>query len=61
MEGLRMGQAPDDRQSGALMEGFEWSRFNAAEGVRLVVKSDSHSKYEVVWSSPVRIETVARA
>jgi len=56
-----MGQAPDDRQSGALMEGFEWSRFNAAEGVRLVVKSDSHSKYEVVWSSPVRIETVARA
>jgi len=44
MEGLRMGQAPEDRQSGALMEGFEWSRLSAAEGFRLVVvKSDSHS------------------
>lgn len=38
-----MGQAPADRQSGALLEGFEWSRFSSTDGLRLVVKSDSHS------------------
>jgi hypothetical protein len=32
MEGLRMGHDPEDRQSGALLEGFEWSRFSPIEG-----------------------------
>jgi len=31
MEGLRMGQAPEDRQSGALLVGFEWSTFSSVE------------------------------
>jgi hypothetical protein len=31
MEGLRMGQDPMERQSGALLEGFEWGRFSSVE------------------------------
>ena len=42
MEGLRMGQAPEDRQSGALLEGFEWSIFSSVESgaIRVVGRSN---------------------
>ena len=41
MEGLRMGQAPEDRQSGALLEGFKWSDFSSVgSGAICVVEKE---------------------
>ena len=32
MEVMQMGHDPEDRQSGALLEGLEWGRFSLVEG-----------------------------